>query len=103
MLLDGIKQLLGLGPKADFAELYKDGALILDVRTPQEFKTGHIAKSKNISVQELAKKLDKLPKDKVIITCCASGMRSGAAKSMLKAKGFEAYNGGAWNSLQSKI
>ena len=103
MLLDGIKRLLGLGPKVDFAELVANGALILDVRTPQEYKGGHIPKSKNIAVQELGSKLNKLPKNKVIITCCASGMRSAAAKSLLKSKGFEAHNGGAWTSLESKI
>lgn len=43
-------------------------------------------------------------KDQPIITCCASGMRSASAKRILKAKGFkEVYNGGAWNSLESKI
>ena len=103
MLLNALKRLFGLAPKANFAELVSQGALILDVRTPQEFNAGHIAKSKNIAVQELGNKLGKLPKDKVIITCCASGMRSAAAKSMLKSNGFQAYNGGSWVRLQSKI
>ena len=103
MILNALKRLFGLAPEPNFAELVSQGAVILDVRTPQEFKSGHIAKSKNIAVQDLGNKLGKLPKNKIIITCCASGMRSAAAKSMLKSNGFQAYNGGAWMRLQSKI
>jgi len=48
--------------------------------------------------------LSKLKKDKPIITCCASGMRSASAKSILKSNGFtEVHNGGGWSSLQNKI
>jgi rhodanese-related sulfurtransferase len=43
-------------------------------------------------------------KNKPIITCCASGMRSASAKSILVANGFtQVHNGGGWNSLQNKI
>jgi len=35
-----------------------------------------------------------------VITCCASGMRSGSAKSMLQSNGFEVYNGGSWFNLK---
>ncbi|MFM7724102.1 MAG: rhodanese-like domain-containing protein, partial [Bacteroidota bacterium] len=60
--------------------------------------------SKNIPLQSLQQQMKNLPKDKAIITCCASGMRSGSAKSMLQNNGFkEVYNGGGWLSLQSKI
>ncbi|HEY4629318.1 MAG TPA: rhodanese-like domain-containing protein, partial [Flavobacterium sp.] len=39
-----------------------------------------------------------------IITCCASGMRSASAKSILKSSGFtKVYNGGGWSSLKNKI
>ncbi len=92
------------GTKVDFKEMVKDGAVILDVRTPAEYNGGHIKGSINIPLQSLDKNLGKLKKDKVIITCCASGMRSASAKSVLKSKGFEdVHNGGGWASLQSKI
>jgi rhodanese-related sulfurtransferase len=42
-------------------------------------------------------------KNKVIITCCRSGNRSGMAESMLSGAGIECYNGGAWNVLNNKI
>jgi len=91
------------GKKTDYKALIKAGALILDVRTPQEFKSGHIKNATNIPLQSLTSQLKKLNKNQVIITCCASGMRSASAKSILKTQGFTAYNGGGWTSLQSKI
>ena len=43
-------------------------------------------------------------KNKTIITCCASGMRSASAKSILKSNGYTSvHNGGGWSSLQSKL
>lgn len=92
------------GKSADFAQLVKDGAVILDVRTPGEYAGGHIKGSKNIPLQSIQQNLSKIPKDKVIITCCASGMRSGSAKSILLSSGFkEVHNGGGWMSLKAKI
>ena len=92
------------GKSADFAQLVKDGAIILDVRTPGEYAGGHIKGSKNIPLQSLQQNVSKIPKDKVIITCCASGMRSGSAKSILLSSGFkEVHNGGGWMSLKGKI
>jgi phage shock protein E len=99
-----IKSLLGIGPKVDYAELIKQGATILDVRSKGEYQCGHIKGSINISVDNLSSNLNKLKKDKPIITCCASGMRSASAKSILKSNGFtEVHNGGGWMSLQNKI
>ena len=96
-------RLFGGGPKIDLAELKKNGALILDVRTPGEFRSGHIKGSKNIPLQEVNGKMKGLKKDQVIITCCASGNRSGSAKNILKSAGFEVHNGGGWRSLQNKL
>ncbi|MDO6438952.1 rhodanese-like domain-containing protein [Cyclobacterium sp. 1_MG-2023] len=104
-MLNSIKQILGFGPKVNFADLMKSGAVIVDVRTKKEFQGGHIKKSTNMPLDTLNNNLGRLnDKDQPIITCCASGMRSASAKRILKAKGFkEVYNGGAWNSLESKI
>jgi len=103
-MLNTIKNLLGFGPKVDYAQLLKDGAIILDVRSKGEYQSGHIKGSINISVDSLSNNLSKLKKDKPIITCCSSGMRSASAKSILKSNGFtEVHNGGGWSSLQNKI
>jgi rhodanese-related sulfurtransferase len=99
------RKLLGLGPATDFKVLAEEGAIIIDVRTKGEFQGGHIKNAINIPVDSISSNLSKLKnKDKVIITCCASGMRSGSAKSILKSKGYEnVHNGGAWTSLNRKI
>lgn len=99
-----LSKLFGSKPKVNFAQLIAEGAIIIDVRTPSEFKGGHISKSTNIPLNELANKYGKLKKNSTIITCCASGMRSASAKSMLKSNGFlNVHNGGGWASLNRKI
>jgi rhodanese-related sulfurtransferase len=104
-MLNAIKQLFGLGPKVDYAELVKQGAIILDVRTKGEYGSGAIKGSMNISLDQLNKNLSQLKnKNQTIITCCASGMRSASAKNILKSNGFtNVHNGGGWSSLKSKI
>lgn len=92
------------GPKADFKALVKNGAIVVDVRTPHEFDAGNIKGSKNIPLQTIQKAIPELKKSgKVVITVCRSGSRSGMAKSILKSSGIETYNGGPWNVLKSKI
>lgn len=99
-----IKNILGIGPRVDLKELVQNGAQIIDVRTKGEFQGGHIKGSVNIPLQNLSDSLSKIKKDKPVITCCASGMRSASAKSILKSKGFsEVHNGGGWMSLKNKI
>jgi rhodanese-related sulfurtransferase len=103
-MLNTLKQLFGFAPKVDFAQLVNDGAAIIDVRSKAEYLSGHIKGSINIPLDVLTKNLNKLKNDKPIITCCASGMRSAAAKNILKANGFtEVHNGGGWYGLQKKI
>ena len=103
-MLQTIKNLFGLGPKVDYKELVNQGAIIIDVRTKGEYQGGHIKGSVNIPLNTLQGHLTKLKKDKPIITCCASGMRSSSAKSVLQSHGFkEVYNGGGWSSLQNKL
>ncbi len=103
-MFDSIKNLFGF-EKTDYAELVKNGAIILDVRSKGEFQGGHIKGSINIPVNELSNNLSKLKdKNKPIITCCASGMRSASAKSILQNAGYkEVHNGGGWASLNNKI
>lgn len=99
-----LKKILGSKPPVNYKELRQRGAVILDVRTKSEFEGGHIAGALNIPVQVLENKLSSIPKGKPVITCCASGMRSATAKSILKAKGFEeVYNGGSWSSLNGAL
>ena len=104
-MLNNIKQLFGFGSKVDYSELVKQGAIILDVRSKSEYDSGHIEGSINIPVDSLDTQLSKLKdKSSPIITCCASGMRSASAESILKSNGYtQVYNGGGWNSLINEI
>lgn len=103
-MFDAIKNLFST-EKIDFTELVKKGAIVLDVRSKGEFAGGHIKNSVNIPVDQLQNNLSKLKdKNKPIITCCASGMRSASARSILLNNGYtEVYNGGGWMSLNNKI
>lgn len=99
-----LRSLFGMGPAVDLAELVKKGAVIVDVRTKGEYASGHIKGSINIPLDQLPNRLSQLKKDSTIITCCASGMRSSSAKSILKSNGFaDVHNGGGWGSLQYKL
>ncbi|MFQ3213326.1 MAG: phage shock protein E [Marivirga sp.] len=98
------KDLLGI-TSVDYKILVAEGAIIVDVRSPGEYAGGHIKKSINIPLDKLENQLGKLKdKNQAIITCCASGMRSGSAKGLLKSKGYgNVVNGGGWSSLQGKL
>jgi phage shock protein E len=96
-----LKKLFSKAPETDYAGLLANGAVIVDVRTTGEYASGHLKRSINIPLNTLGTQISKLKKDKAIITCCASGMRSASARSMLLSKGFnEVYNGGSWQRLK---
>jgi rhodanese-related sulfurtransferase len=85
-------------------EVYSQGAVIVDVRSPQEFHSGHIKNSVNIPLQNLVQKAASLKqKNKPVITVCLSGARSSMAVNMLKNEGVDAYNGGSWSSLENRL
>jgi rhodanese-related sulfurtransferase len=89
------------GERVNIQELVLNGATIIDVRSREEFQGGHLKNSINIPLDKLTNSLKKLDKNRPIITCCASGMRSASARSLLKSNGFEqVYNGGSWTSLR---
>ena len=91
-------------PKIDFAKLVQEGALIVDVRTIDEYRAGHLDTSRNIPLDQIKNEINTLKKSgKPVITVCRSGNRSGIAKSILKSAGVEAYNGGAWTNLKKQI
>ncbi len=100
-MLEKLKKMLGFGPKVDLDEVMARGATIIDVRTSGEFAGGHVKGSVNIPLNTLQSQIGKLKKDKPVITCCASGMRSSSARSVLLSNGFgEVYNGGSWYNLR---
>ena len=103
-MIQFFKRALNIMPGTDYKELLKNGAILIDVRTRNEYQSGHIEGSLNISLQDLRYNLSELDKDKIIIVCCASVARSDAARSILKSNGFaQVHNGGGWVSLQNSI
>ena len=102
-MLGFIKKLFG-GTKVDYKELLSNGAVIVDVRSNSEYKSGHIPGSRNFPLDSIRNKIAELKKlNKPVITVCRSGARSGMARNILKSAGIEVYNGGAWDSLKNKI
>ena len=65
---------------------------LLDVRTPEEFQQGHINGSVLIPLNDLANRMNRIPKDKVVVCICASGSRSSAAARKLEAAGYQVKN-----------
>lgn len=103
-MLTYLKRLL-FGPPVDIHDfVHNRKALILDVRTIEEFRLGHAKGSKNIPLHELSGKIAELKKqNRPIVACCRTGNRSGAATRILRAAGIEAVNGGSWQNVQRHI
>ena len=99
-----ISSIFGKKETINHKQLVAEGALIVDVRSPAEFKGGHIKNSINIPLDTIPTQAAALKKhNKTIITCCRSGARSGMAVSALKTAGITAHNGGPWNEMEQKI
>jgi rhodanese-related sulfurtransferase len=77
-------------------QLYQDGTFVLDVRTPEEWNEFHAPNTTLIPLDELASRVNELPKDQPIVVVCRSGNRSQAGRDILAQAGFNAtsMNGG---------
>jgi len=97
----GLLSLFGIKSKEEqVKEAMEEGAVIVDVRTPQEYNEGHISNSLNIPVQQIEARVSTLKKkNKTVILCCKSGGRAGRAKAILQKNGIKAVNGGSWGGL----
>lgn len=92
--------MFGIFKKTDYKKLLDGGAVIIDVRSKSEFASGAVPGSENIPLGSLPGRIKQIKSLEVpVITVCASGMRSGAAKGQLKAAGIDAYNGGPWTKM----
>jgi rhodanese-related sulfurtransferase len=77
---------------SEAVRLMNDGAVMVDIRSTNQFKDGHVSGARNIPGDQIADgaaPLQKLGKDKVVITCCDSGITSGAAARKLAQLGFK--------------
>ena len=79
-----------------------DGGLLLDVRSPGEFNSGHLDGALNIPVGELKDRLKELDyKDRSVVVYCASGVRSRRASTLLREHGFQdVHDLGSWRNWE---
>jgi rhodanese-related sulfurtransferase len=76
---------------ADSVRLINKGAMIIDVRSPEAYESGHIVNARNIALSELesSKELAKKQRNKTLLIVCDDGARSGKAANVLRNAGFE--------------
>ena len=99
-----IRQLFGIEPSPDYARLLKEGAVILDVRSQEEFNEAHIEGALNIPIEKLRDNLNRLARQITIIVCCKDGSKSWYAKNLLDAHGYQpVINAGSWMKLKRKL
>ena len=92
---------------SEFKEKVKaDPGVVIDVRTDEEYKNGHLAMADhqfNLLDGEFESKLDSLNKSKTYYLYCRSGNRSGQAARLMKKNGFEnVYNAGGFGDLAAE-
>lgn len=87
-------KLFGRKSNTDLNKLIKEGAFLVDVRSPNEFSAGSVKDAVNIPVNMINKQLQKFKNKKHIIVFCRSGARSAQAKSILIKNGIEAVTNG---------
>ncbi|GGE79125.1 sulfurtransferase [Shewanella carassii] len=80
------------------------GAMLVDVRTPEEYAEGHLPEAINIPFEQIVEVFAKqgIAKDTPVVVYCRSGRRSGIAKESLDNAGYQAvYNGGGYYTLKA--
>jgi|694.fasta_scaffold28506_6 phage shock protein E len=79
-------------------------AMLVDVRTEEEFAGGSVKGAVNIPVDEVEDRLAEFGHDRQIVVFCRSGSRSSRAMSILKSHGYDnVSNGGTWQQVNDVI
>ena len=80
------------------------GAVVLDVRTQQEWDEGHTEGAEHIVLTLIPSEIDKIKSwNKSVIAVCRSGVRSGQATDFLKSNGVDIINGGSWQNVDQYV
>lgn len=96
--------LFGKIDNSQLSEAIKDGAFLVDVRTPAEFSAGSVKGAINVPLDKVQSQLPKFKGKKTIIVFCRSGNRSSQAKSILEQSSFQnVINGGTWENVNQLI
>lgn len=92
--------LFGKTDNSQLSEAIRNGAFLVDVRTPQEFSAGSVKGAVNIPLDKLQSQLSRFRDRKNIVVFCMSGGRSNQARSILEKNGFQnVINGGTWHNV----
>jgi rhodanese-related sulfurtransferase len=62
---------------------------VLDVRSPEEYASGHVPGAINIPYDQIASRMAEVPKDQDVVLYCKSGRRAGIAAEVLAGQGYE--------------
>lgn len=99
-----IKKLMGGASDEELKAKIKEGAFLVDVRTPVEFDAGKVKGSTNIPLDKIERSLSQFQNKSSIIVFCRSGNRSSQAKAILKRNGIQnVYNGGTWQAVNQLL
>lgn len=99
----GLLSPLFAAKSTDYKAMIKQGAIVVDVRSPQEYAGGHIQRSINIPLDQISTKTDMLLKKGRPVSPAALADPEAASLEKLKSAGIDAYNADAWDSLKQKI
>lgn len=99
-----LKNLFAPPDNVRLSEAIKQGAFLVDVRTPGEFSAGSAEGAVNIPLDQLQSGLQKFKGKENIVVFCRSGSRSSRAKSILEQNGFRnVVNGGTWQHVNNAV
>lgn len=99
-----LSQLLGQSGNSELSEAVKNGAFLVDVRTPGEFAGGSVPGAVNIPLDQVSSQMSRFKGKKGVVVFCKSGMRSGQAKGILDQNGIpQVINGGTWQNVNKVV
>jgi len=85
--------------KLSYRDMIENGAIVVDVRQPEEYAVGNFPESVNIPLRLLPNRIDEMA-GKTVVLVCQSGGRAMVAKKFLKKKGIDTHNAGSWINLK---
>ena len=96
--------LFGKTDNSQLTSVIKEGAILVDVRSPGEFSSGSVKGAINIPLEQMHSQLGKLKGKKNIVVFCRSGNRSSQAKTILEQSNFKnVINGGTWQNVNGVV
>lgn len=96
--------LFGNADNTKLTDIVKEGAILVDVRSPGEFSSGSVKGAINIPLDQLQQQLTKFKGKQNIVVFCRSGNRSSMAKNFLSQNGFQnVTDGGTWQNVNKVL